>query len=143
MKIWQSDISLEDINQRATNSFSDHIGITFVELGDDYLCAKMPITSTVTQPMGIMHGGASASLAETVASAAANFCIDNEKQVCVGLELNINHIKSKDSGYILGMAQPLHLGKRTQVWEIIITDEKDTLISVSRLTLAVVDKKKD
>jgi 1,4-dihydroxy-2-naphthoyl-CoA hydrolase len=138
--MWKSTISLEEINARAKNSLSDHLGITFVEVGDDFLTARMPIASEIMQPMGIMHGGASAALAETVASAAANYCVDPTKKVCVGLELNINHIRPMYSGHIDAIARPLHLGKTTQVWDIKIYEPGHKLVSVSRLTLAVVDK---
>lgn len=141
MKIWQSKISLEDLNNRCKNTLSDHLGIIFIELGDDYLCAKMAIEQIVKQPMGIMHGGATCALAETVGSAAANFCVDNRLKVCVGLDININHIKTKESGYVVATARPFHMGKSTQVWEIIIEDEEENLVSVSRLTMAVIDRK--
>jgi uncharacterized protein (TIGR00369 family) len=95
------------------------------------------MTTKVSQPMGIMHGGASAALAETVASVAANYCVDPSK-VCVGLELNINHIRPLKNGYADAVAKPLHLGKTTQVWEIKIYDPAKKLVSVARLTLAII-----
>ena len=119
----------------------DHLQITFTDVGPDYLTARMPITRQVMQPMGIMHGGASATLAETVASAAANFCIDQSKCVCVGLELNINHIRPVKSGFIDAVTTPLHIGRTTQVWDIKIYNEEKKIVSVSRLTVAVTDLK--
>ncbi len=141
MNIWKSPISLEDINRRCVGSMSEHLGIVFIELGEDYLRAKMPVVEIVKQPMGIMHGGASCALAETVGSAAANFCVDQDKNRCVGLEINVNHIKAKQSGTVIATATPFHLGKMTHVWEIIIEDEEKNLVSVSRLTMAVIEKK--
>ncbi len=138
--IWHVPVTVKILNNRAKNSLSEHIGIEFTELGDDFLAATMPVDERTKQPFGILHGGASCVLAETVASAAANFCIDNTQKVCVGLELNINHIKPVKSGVITGTARPVHLGKTTQVWEIKIT--QDTLLTaLSRLTLLVLDCK--
>lgn len=138
--IWKTEVSLEEINTRSKNSLSDHLGIEFVDVGDNHLTARMPIAAQVMQPMGIMHGGASAALAETVASAAANYCVDQSKHVCVGLELNINHIRAMRSGYIDAVATPLHLGKTTQVWDIKIYDAEKKIVSISRLTLSVLTK---
>ena len=136
---WVHPIALDEINRRAKDTLVDHLGIEFVEVGDDFLTARMPIAKEVMQPMGIMHGGASAALAETVASAAANYCVDQKTKVCVGLELNINHIRPMRTGHIDAVAKPLHLGKTTQVWEIKIY-EKEKLVSAARLTLMVIDK---
>lgn len=134
-------LSLEEINHRAKNTLSDHLNIQFVEAGDDYLIARMPIESYTHQPMGIMHGGASAALAETVASAAGNYCVDQTAKICVGLALNINHLRPVHAGFIDAVASPLHLGKTTQVWDIKIHDDKKHLVSVARLTLAVIEKR--
>lgn len=117
-----------------------HIGIEFTEIGDDFLRAKMPVDQRTKQPMGIMHGGASCALAETVASIAANFCIDSSKQACVGLEINTSHIKMAKSGFVTGTARARHLGKSTQLWEIEIVNEEGQLVSLSRLRMAVLDK---
>lgn len=138
--IWSVPISVEDVNERARESLSDHLGIEFTEAGDDFLAAKMPIDRRTIQPMGIMHGGASCVLAETVGSAAANYCIDPTYKVCVGLDININHIRSVRSGFVTGIAKPLHLGKTTQVWEIKIYNELKQLVSAARLTMAVTEK---
>jgi 1,4-dihydroxy-2-naphthoyl-CoA hydrolase len=138
--IWTTPISLEELNQRSKGSLSDHLNIEYVDLGNDFLTARMPILPQVMQPMGIMHGGASAALAETVASAAANFCIDQALFACVGLELNINHVRPMKSGFIDAIATPLHLGKTTQVWDIKIYNEYKKLVSISRLTLVVTKK---
>lgn len=139
--IWNRAFTLEQIAESRKNTMVDHLGIEFTEIGDDFLCAKMPVDQRTKQPYGIMHGGASCALAETVASIAGNCCLDQEKQFCVGLEINTSHLKMAKSGFVIGKAKPLHLGKSTQVWEIEIRDESGTLISSSRLRLAVLDKK--
>jgi uncharacterized protein (TIGR00369 family) len=138
--IWFAPVSLEEINLRAAQSLCDHLAFEFIAFGDDYLPAKMPVDARTMQPMGILHGGASCTLAETVGSAAANYCIDQSKKVCVGLEINVNHIKSVRGGFVVGKASPLHLGKTTQVWDIQIRTEQNVLVAVSRLTLAVLEK---
>ncbi|MDE3046693.1 MAG: hotdog fold thioesterase [Verrucomicrobiota bacterium] len=140
-KIWVHLLSLEEVNRRSKNTLSDHLNIDFVDVGDRHLTARMPVESRTHQPMGIMHGGASAALAETVASAAANYCVDQKEKVCVGLELNINHLRPVQSGFIEAIAEPLHLGRTTQVWDIKIHDSQQRLVSVARLTLAVIEKR--
>lgn len=119
-----------------------HIGIEVTEIGDDFLKGRMPVDERTKQPAGILHGGASVALAETLGSMAANLCIDTEKYYCVGLDINSNHIRIMKEGYVYGVAKPLHLGQKTQVWEIKITDEKDRLVNVSRLTMAIVENMK-
>ena len=116
--IWLTPINVEEINTRSRNTLSDHLGIEFTEIGDEHLTATMPIDRRTLQPMGIMHGGASCALAETVGSAAANYCIDQNTKRCVGLEINVNHIRQVRSGTVTGIAKPLHLGRTTQVWDI-------------------------
>jgi len=138
LPIWRMPLDLSVVNTRAQDTLSHFLGIEFVAVGADFLTARMPITPKVSQPMGIMHGGASAALAETVASAAANYCINQETHVCVGLELNINHLRPLKGGYADAVAKPLHIGKTTQVWEIKIYDSGKKLISAARLTLAVI-----
>ena len=137
--IWTVPISPEEINRRARGTLSDHLGIRFIRVEPNALVAEMPVQEFTFQPMGILHGGASAALAETVASAAANYCIDPSQKVCVGMELNINHLKSVRSGVLTATAKPFHLGSTTQVWEIQIRDETERLIAISRLTLAVIN----
>lgn len=139
--IWALPVTTDEINRRGKNTLSDHLGIEFTEIGDDHLTATMPIDQRTIQPMGILHGGASCVLAETVGSAAANYCIDPNAKVCVGLDININHIRSVRSGIVTGVAKPLHIGKSTHVWEIKIYNEQKELIAISRLTMAVIDKK--
>lgn len=117
----------------------DHIGIEFTEVGDDYMVARMPVDHRTRQPMGILHGGASVALSETLGSVAAHFCAGDDK-MAVGLEINANHIRSVKEGWVYGTVRPLHIGRSTQVWETKIVDEKDRLICVSRLTVAILDK---
>lgn len=137
--IWTIPVTVEEINHRCRNTLCDHLGIEFIEIGDNHMTARMPVDRRTNQPMGIVHGGATAALAETVASAAANYCVEKGK-VCVGLDLNINHIRSVSSGYVIGTARPLHLGKSTQVWEIKIENQAKQLVSAARLTIAIIAK---
>lgn len=137
MKIWHTEVDLHMMNERGQQTMSDHLGIEFIDVGDDYLVARMPINNNTKQPLGIMHGGASCVLAETVGSTAAQFCVDYEKYYCVGLDINTNHIRSIREGSVIGIAKPFHLGKSTQVWGIEIKNEEGKLISVNRLTMAV------
>ena len=135
--IWFAPVTLEEINKRTRNSHIEHMAIEFTELGSDYLSAKMPVDSRTMQPTGILHGGATCSLAETVGSAAANCCIDLTQKVCVGLEINVNHIKAVKGGFITATARPIHLGKSTQIWDIRIVNDHGILTAISRLTMAV------
>lgn len=138
--IWLTPIGVEEINKRAKNTLSDHLGIVFTEIGDDFLTATMPVDARTVQPMGVLHGGASCALAETVGSAAANYCVDQTTKVCVGLDININHVRPVRIGMVTGIARPFHLGKTTQVWEIKIYNEQKQLVAISRLTMAVIGK---
>jgi 1,4-dihydroxy-2-naphthoyl-CoA hydrolase len=138
--IWTIPIQVAEINNRCRHTLCDHLGIVFTEVGDDYLIATMPVDQRTIQPMGILHGGASCALAETVGSAAANYCIDGATKVAVGLDININHIRPVRSGLIAATAKALHLGKTTQVWEIKIYNEAKQLISAARLTMAIIAK---
>lgn len=141
MKIWQIDMTLPLLTDRAKNTMIEYLGIEFVEYGDDFLIARMPVDHRTRQPIGIMHGGASCVLAESVGSTAANCCVDPTQFYCVGLEINTNHIRSIRDGFVYGMAKPYHLGKSTHVWNIEITNEKKQLISINRLTMMVLEKK--
>jgi 1,4-dihydroxy-2-naphthoyl-CoA hydrolase len=140
MSIWAFDFDLKAINERSKNTLAELMGIEFMEIGENYLTARMPVDNRTHQPIGIMHGGASCVLAETVGSTAANCCIDLEKYYAVGLDINTNHIKSIRSGYVFGTAKPFHLGRTTQVWGIEIVNEDRKLISINRLTMAVLKK---
>ena len=134
-------LDLQVLNRMSVNNMLAHVGIEFTGFGDDYIEAKMPVDHRTHQPLGLLHGGASVVLAETLGSIAANCCVDNTKQYCVGLEINANHIKSAKSGFVKGIAKPVHVGGRTQVWEIKIHNESKELVCVSRITMAVMDKK--
>jgi 1,4-dihydroxy-2-naphthoyl-CoA hydrolase len=136
-----NDVTLEGLNKRCENTMSSYIGIEFTKLGEDYLVARMPVDHRTRQPLGMLNGGASCVLAETVGSMAANLCVDREKYVCLGLDINANHIRPAQKGYVYGTARAFHLGKKTQVWEIRITDEEEQLVCISRLTMAVIEKK--
>ncbi|AMM51977.1 thioesterase [Rufibacter sp. DG15C] len=136
----RADVSLEQLNAWNKNTMGEHIGIEYTEIGDDYLVGKMPVDHRTHQPMGLLHGGASVALAETLGSVGATMFLDLEKQFCVGLEINANHIKSARSGYVYGRATAVHIGRKTQVWEIRITTESGDLVCISRITMAVLDK---
>lgn len=141
MKIWKNEVTLTLLANRSAHSMSDFLGIVFTEIGDDYLQATMPVNEKTKQPLGIMHGGASCVLAETVGSTAANYCVEQDKFYCVGLDINTNHIRAIREGHVYAKATPFHLGKSTQVWHIEIHDNKDKqLISVTRLTMAVLKR---
>lgn len=140
MAIWKTPISLEIIQKRGANTLMTHMGIEFTDVGEDYLIAKMPVDDRTRQPLGIMHGGASCVLAETVGSVAANFAVDQITHYCVGLDINTNHIRSVKSGFVYGTAKPYHLGRSTQVWSIEVRDEQHRLVSINRLTMAVMEK---
>ena len=140
--IWKMPITLDDINQRSQNTAASHLNIEFTELGSDYLVATMPITEKVIQPLGLLHGGISVALAETVASSAANYCVDQSKFYCVGLEINANHIRSVKAGSVSAKASPIHIGRSTHVWQIHIKDSFDRVCCISRITISVIDRNK-
>jgi len=142
MALWFREYTLEELNQIMADTLISHVGIEFVEIGDDFLRARMPVDKRTRQPMGILHGGASVVLAETLGSAASNLAINRDEYYAVGLEINANHVRSVASGYVIGTARPLHLGKTTQVWEMQIRDEEENLVCVSRMTNVVLKKEK-
>ena len=133
--------TLDIINQMSKNTLVEHLGIEIIEMGTDYLIGKMPVDHRTHQPLGMLHGGASVVLAETLGSIAATLTLDQQKQYCVGLDINANHIKSVKNGFVYGKTIPIHVGKKTQVWEIKITNEAEELICISRITMAVLDRK--
>ncbi len=130
--------SLKDLNDYCKNTIAEFLGIEFVEIGKDYLVAKMPVNSRTHQPLGMLQGGASCVLAEQTGSMAANLFLDRKTQVALGLDINANHVKSVKEGYVYGKASPIHIGTKTQVWEIRITNESGELISIARLTMMVI-----
>ena len=136
MGIWKKIINMDDINQWCKNNMVEHIGIRITDVGDDYIKATMPVDQRTHQPMGILHGGASVVLAETLGSIAANLAV-KDPFYCVGMEINANHIKSAFGDYVIGTVSPVHIGKSTHVWDITIRDKDEELICVSRITLAV------
>lgn len=138
--MWTQEISPESLNQFGASNMGEHLGIEFYEVGADYICAKMPVDHRTKQPFGILHGGASVVLAETLGSTGAFCTVDQDKYICVGLDINSNHIRPVTKGFVYGKTTPLHLGKTTQVWEIKITNEQGKLVNISRLTIAVVKK---
>lgn len=135
-----SGVTTGHLNQLSKNNMLQHLGIVFTEVGEDYISATLPVDHRTLQPFGLLHGGASVTLAETLGSVAASLCVDQSKQYCVGLEINANHVKSAREGIVTGTVRPIHIGKRTQVWEIRIVNPQNELISISRITMAVIDK---
>jgi 1,4-dihydroxy-2-naphthoyl-CoA hydrolase len=140
MSIWRTQTSVEELRHFLHETLAETIGIRVTEIGPDFLRATMPVSPRTHQPMGVLHGGASVALAETVGSVAATLCVDREKHVCLGQEINANHLRPISSGIVTATARPFHIGKRSHVWHIEIRDEADRLVCVSRLTMAVVDK---
>ena len=134
--IWKRRPGVEQLQASRQRTLVSHLGIEFTALGDDYLEARMPVDDRTRQPLGLLHGGASVALAETIGSVAAYLCVDEGKK-CVGLEINANHIRPAREGWVTGRATPLHLGRTTQVWEIRIRDDHGHLVCVSRLTMAI------
>jgi uncharacterized protein (TIGR00369 family) len=136
--IWRVPASVAALNAQASGTLASHLGIEVVALGADFVRASMPVDARTRQPFGLLHGGASVVLAETLGSIAANLCLDPATQVAVGVEINANHLRAVRDGVVTGTARPLHVGRATQVWEIRIEDERQRLVCVSRLTVAVV-----
>lgn len=139
--IWNNlNVSLDTLNDMADGTMTGMLGIEFTEIAKDHLRATMPVDERTKQPYGLMHGGASAALIETLGSVASGLVIDNEVQSCVGISLNVSHLRSVSEGYVHGVAYPLHLGRSTHVWDIKVHDDEDRLSAVGRLTVAVLDK---
>ncbi|HIB14174.1 MAG TPA: hotdog fold thioesterase [Candidatus Marinimicrobia bacterium] len=132
---------LKRINDSIQNTMTSTIGIEITDIGDDFICGKMPVDERTTQPFGLLHGGASAALAETLGSIGGGIKVYSNNETVVGIEINANHLKSARDGWVYGKATPIRIGKKIQVWNIEITNEDDDLICVSRLTLAVIPKK--
>ncbi|OGT49490.1 MAG: thioesterase [Gammaproteobacteria bacterium RIFCSPHIGHO2_12_FULL_38_11] len=140
MSIWKMPIDHQLLTSRSENTFVAFIGIKFTEIGDDYLKATLPVDNTTKQPLGFLNGGVSAALAESVASTAANYCVDQSICYCVGLDINANHLRPASNGLVTATAKPLHLGNKTQVWEIKIENEAGKLVCIARMTMAVVNR---
>lgn len=140
--IWHNTkISLDDLNEMGGTTMATCLGMEFTEIGPDYLKMMMPVDHRTIQPYGLLHGGASAALAETVGSMASGLIIDPAKQICVGMEINANHIRGVKEGYVHACARPLHIGSTSHVWDIRITDDQHKLVCVSRLTVAILAKR--
>lgn len=138
MSLWKQPVDLDRLNGWSRNTMMETLGIRFTEVGDDWLRGTMPVDHRTHQPFGLLHGGASVVLAETLGSSAALLTLDVEKEVAVGLDINANHIRGVTSGMVIGTAKAAHLGRSTQVWEIRIEDEAGKLVCLSRLTMAVI-----
>ncbi len=137
--IWKQQFTIEGLNQISAQTMVSHIGIEFTGFGDDFLQARMPVDHRTVQPMRLLHGGASAVLAETLGSVASVLCIeDTDKETAVGVEINANHLRPATGGYVTGTVRPLRIGRRMHVWNIDIEGENGRLICVSRLTIAIV-----
>lgn len=142
MSIWfNKELSIEDFGEVEKNTMDGYIGIEWTELGDNFLKARMPVDHRTKQPYGLLHGGASCVLAETIGSVASAMVIDRSRFQCVGLEINANHVHSATAGFVTGIATPLHLGKSTHVWDIKIYNDNEKMVCVSRLTVAIIEKR--
>jgi 1,4-dihydroxy-2-naphthoyl-CoA hydrolase len=140
--IWfDKELTVEKLKPLGPNTMAAHIGIEWVEVGENFIKARMPVDHRTNQPYGLLHGGASCVLAETIGSVASAMVIDHSKFYCVGLEINANHIRGVREGHVTGVALPLHLGNTTHVWDIKIYDEREKLVCVSRLTVAILARK--
>jgi 1,4-dihydroxy-2-naphthoyl-CoA hydrolase len=138
MSIWfEPDLTAAQLQPLGKNTMGDHLGIEFTEVGEDFLKGRMPVDNRTRQPYGLLHGGASVALAETLGSVAAAFVVDRLAYNAVGLEINANHLRGVREGFVTGIARPIHLGKTTHVWEIRISDDRDKLVCISRLTVAI------
>lgn len=142
MYIWyRNNYTIEELNCLSHATMAEILGMKFTEIGEDYLILQMPVNQNTKQPYGLLHGGASAALAETIGSVASSMCINNEKQICVGMEINCNHLRGVKEGTVTATCRPLHLGASSHVWDIKIENEHKKLVCVSRLTVAILPKK--
>lgn len=137
MAIWTRTPNLESFMESSKNTAVGHMGIEYLEVGDDYVKGRMPVDERTVQPFGILHGGASVLLAETLGSMAANCCLKSPDTVAVGLDINANHLRPVSKGWVYGTATALHIGSTTQVWEIRLENEEGKPTCISRLTMAV------
>jgi 1,4-dihydroxy-2-naphthoyl-CoA hydrolase len=141
MSIWRVAATPEQLTERGSRSMPGFLGMHFTEVGPDYLRAAMPVNERTLQPFGLLHGGASLALAETVGSVASTLCVDGEQFMVVGQEINANHLRGMSSGTVTATARPFHIGRSSHVWHIEIRDERERLVCVSRLTIAVVARR--
>jgi 1,4-dihydroxy-2-naphthoyl-CoA hydrolase len=140
MSIWRTPLDLQALNAGGAGTLMRPLGIEFTEIGEDFIRGTMPVDERTRQPFGLLHGGASVALAETLGSMGASMCVDDSRFLCVGQEINANHLKSVKSGRVTGTARPRHIGARSQVWSIDIVNESGALVCVSRLTVAVIPR---
>ena len=138
--IWKKEFTIEGLN-KSENNMVKHLGIEFSAFGEDYLEATMPVDNRTLQPFGVLHGGASVVLAETIGSMAGYLCLTDLQKTTVGQEINANHLRAASSGLVTGRATPIHIGRQSQVWSIEIKNEEGNLVAISRLTLAVIEMK--
>jgi 1,4-dihydroxy-2-naphthoyl-CoA hydrolase len=138
--IWAKEFSLEDLNERPKGHIGEVLEIEFTEITPDSLSARMPVNEKTRQPYGILHGGASVVLAETLGSVASNLVINSDKYIGVGLEVNANHLRPVKSGFVTGVCSPIHIGGKTHVWDIKLYDDRGKMTCVSRLTVAIIPK---
>jgi 1,4-dihydroxy-2-naphthoyl-CoA hydrolase len=138
MSIWfKQSLGIEEVQPIGKDTMAEYIGIEFTEIGENYIKAKMPVNNLTRQPYGILHGGASVTLAETLGSVGSAYIIDQSRFYCVGLDVNANHIRAAREGYVFATAVPLHIGSSTHVWDIKIYNEQEKLVCISRLTVAI------
>jgi 1,4-dihydroxy-2-naphthoyl-CoA hydrolase len=138
VSIWRSPLTLEELNGASGGTMAGHLGIVFSEIGGDFIRATMPVDGRTRQPYGLLHGGASVVLAETLGSTGAVMCVDKAEFLCVGQEINANHVRGARQGQVTGTARPVHLGGRSHVWAIEIVNDEQDLVCISRLTMAIV-----
>lgn len=140
--MFKEGLTADYLNVFCKDSMISNLGIEFTEVGSDFITARMPVDKRTIQPFGLLHGGASVTLAETLGSVASTFTVNEETHYCVGLEINANHVKAIKEGYVHGKTTPIHIGSKTHIWEIRISNEKEQLVSICRLTMAVLEKRK-
>jgi len=138
MSLWKQPADLARLNDWSANTMMEALGIRITAVGDDWLAGSMPVDQRTHQPYGLLHGGASVALAETLGSTAAMLTLDPERELAVGLDINANHVRGVRSGTVTGTAKALHIGRTTQVWEIRIENEEGALVCISRITMAVI-----
>jgi 1,4-dihydroxy-2-naphthoyl-CoA hydrolase len=139
MAIWYDRFPIAYANDLSKETLIENLGIVLEEVGNDYLSARMPVDSRTRQPAGILHGGASVAFAETLASWAATYTVNRNQHYCVGLEINANHLRAVGEGFVHGIARPIHLGRKNQVWEVRIADDQGKQVCVARITMAILD----
>ena len=140
-RLFNPEITVEQLNQFSQNTLVQHLGIEILRIGEDFIEARMPVDARTHQPYGLLHGGASVALAESLGSMAAHCSVNDPNKYCVGLEINANHLKSVKTGFVTGITRPIHVGQRTHVWETRITNEQNDLVCISRITMAVIDRR--